>query len=206
MTQDRARLPRRIADMVGAGALLVLLAPVLLLGALAVLAIDGRPVFFGHGRIGRGGRRFRCWKLRTMRIDAEQRLEREPDLKHHYVSNGFKLPNGRDPRVTRLGRLLRRTYVDEIPQLFNVLNGTMSLVGPRPVVPAELGEYGPGARELLERRPGVVGEWTSHGRTRPAYPERADVELEYLRNPSPIRDLRILVRTIPVVLRGQGDA
>ena len=203
MTPIRARLPRRIADIVGASVLLVLLAPVLVLGALAVLAIDGRPVFFGHGRVGRGGRRFRCWKLRTMRIDAEQHLEREPGLKHHYVRNGFKLPNGTDPRVTRLGRLLRRTYIDEIPQLFNVLNGTMSLVGPRPIVLDELAHYGP---ELLRDRPGIVGAWTSHGRARPAYPERARIELEYLRTRSAATDLRILARTIPVVLRGQEDA
>jgi exopolysaccharide production protein ExoY len=205
VTTIRRRWTRRAADIAGASVLLVLLAPVLLLGMAAVLAADGRPVFFGHGRIGCGGRRFRCWKLRTMRIDAEQRLEREPELKHRYVRNGFKLPNGTDPRVTPLGRVLRRTYVDEIPQLFNVLNGTMSLVGPRPIVLDELVHYGPEANRLLREPPGIVGAWTSHGRARPAYPERAHIELEYLRTRSAAADLKILARTIPVVLRGQED-
>jgi exopolysaccharide production protein ExoY len=196
---------RRTADLFGASVLLVLLSPVLLVAAGAVLALDGRPVFFGHTRVGRGGGRFRCWKLRTMRSDAEQHLEREPDLKHRYVHSGFKLPNGSDPRVTRLGRFLRRSYIDEIPQLFNVLNGSMSVVGPRPVVPDELAHYGPDTSQLLRERPGIVGAWTSHGRARPAYPERARIELEYLQARSPRTDLRILARTIPVVLRGQED-
>jgi len=179
--------------------------PVLLLGAAAVRAVDGRPVFFGHQRLGRNGRRFRCWKLRTMRLDAEETLAREPELRSQYVRNGYKLPNGSDPRVTRLGRILRRTYIDEIPQLWNVLNGTMSLVGPRPIVPDELEHYAGGEEELLSERPGIVGAWTSRGRARPAYPERARIELDYLRTRSPSRDLIILARTIPVVLRGQGD-
>jgi exopolysaccharide production protein ExoY len=196
---------RRLADIAGATLLLLLLSPIVLLGAVAVLVVEGRPVFFGHRRLGRDGRRFRCWKLRTMRLDAEETLAREPELHTQYVSNGYKLPNGSDPRVTRLGRILRRTYIDEIPQLWNVLNGTMSLVGPRPIVPDELEHYAGGEDELLRERPGIVGAWTSRGRARPAYPERARIELDYLRTRTPSRDLIILARTIPVVLRGQGD-
>jgi lipopolysaccharide/colanic/teichoic acid biosynthesis glycosyltransferase len=198
-------LTRRAADILGATLLLVLLSPILLIGAVAVLLSDGRPVFFGHRRLGRDGRRFRCWKLRTMRLDAEETLAREPELRGRYLSNGYKLPNGSDPRVTRLGRILRRTYIDEIPQLWNVLNGSMSLVGPRPIVPDELEHYAGGEEVLLGERPGIVGAWTSRGRARPAYPERARIELDYLRTRSPRRDLIILARTIPVVLRGQGD-
>ena len=198
-------MTRRAADILGATLLLAALSPILLLGAIAVLLSDGRPVFFGHHRLGRDGRRFRCWKLRTMRLGAEEALAREPELRSRYVRNGYKLPNGSDPRVTRLGRILRRTYIDEIPQLWNVLNGSMSLVGPRPIVPDELEHYAGGEDMLLGERPGIVGAWTSRGRARPAYPERARIELDYLRTRSPSRDLIILARTIPVVLRGQGD-
>lgn len=196
---------RRLTDIVIAIALLVVLSPVLVAGFVAVLVTSGWPVLFGHERVGRAGRRFRCWKLRTMRIDAERHLEREPGLKTEYMANGFKLPNGKDPRVTRLGRWLRRTYIDEIPQLFNVVAGSMSLVGPRPIVPAELSEYGDDAEDLLQVRPGITGAWTVRGRLRPAYPERARIELDYLRNRTALQDLVILVRSIPVVLRGQGD-
>lgn len=196
---------RRLFDIMAAVVLILLLAPVLLAGALVVLIGSGRPIFFEHERVGRDGRRFGCLKLRTMRVDAERHLEREPDLQHRYLNGGYKLPNGADPRITRPGHWLRRTYIDEIPQLFNVLGGTMSLIGPRPVVPCELREYGDEADELLGVRPGIIGEWTSRGRQRPEYPERARLELDYVRNRSPVRDLAILVRTVPVVLRGQSN-
>ena len=196
---------RRAIDLVVSSSLLVLTLPLLLAGVLAVYLSSGRPIFFGHVRVGRGGRPFRCWKLRTMRRDAQEMLERDDELRERYVANGFKLPLDEDPRVTRIGRLLRRTYIDELPQLVNVLNGTMSLVGPRPIVPEELGEFGAGAGELLRARPGIVGAWTSRGRNRPGYPERVQIELEYVRNPTAMRDLLILVRSIPVVLRGQED-
>jgi lipopolysaccharide/colanic/teichoic acid biosynthesis glycosyltransferase len=196
---------RRAADVVGSVILLVLSTPFLLIAVIAVLVGSGRPVFFRQKRLGRDGQVFRCWKLRTMNIGAEHELEREPLLKLEYVANGFKLPNGKDPRITREGRWLRRTYLDEVPQLFNVLDGSMSLIGPRPIVPEELVHYGGEGDELLRTKPGIVGAWTSHGRRRPDYPERARVELEYVRNRSTRRDLAIMLRSIPVVLRGQDD-
>jgi lipopolysaccharide/colanic/teichoic acid biosynthesis glycosyltransferase len=196
---------RRAADVVGAVILLVLFAPFLLIAVIAVLAGSGRPVFFRQKRLGKDGQVFRCWKLRTMNVGAEHELEREPLLKLEYVANGFKLPNGKDPRITREGRWLRRTYLDEVPQLFNVLDGSMALIGPRPIVPDELVHYGGEGDELLRTKPGIVGAWTSHGRRRPDYPERARVELEYVRNRSTRRDLAIMLRSIPVVLRGQDD-
>jgi lipopolysaccharide/colanic/teichoic acid biosynthesis glycosyltransferase len=196
---------RRAADVVGAVILLVLFAPFLLFAVIAVLVGSGRPVFFRQKRLGKDGQVFRCWKLRTMNVGAEHELEREPLLKLEYVANGFKLPNGKDPRITREGRWLRRTYLDEVPQLFNVLDGSMALIGPRPIVPDELVHYGGEGDELLRTKPGIVGAWTSHGRRRPDYPERARVELEYVRNRSTRRDLAIMLRSIPVVLRGQDD-
>lgn len=196
---------RRAADVAGSILLLVVFAPFLLLAVVAIFISSGRPVFFRQQRLGKDGEVFRCWKLRTMKVGAESDLEREPLLKLQYVANGFKLPNGKDPRITREGRWLRRTYLDEVPQLFNVMGGSMSLIGPRPIVPAELIHYGPAAGELLKTKPGIVGAWTSHGRRRPDYPERARLELEYVRNRSTRRDLAIVLRSIPVVLRGQGD-
>src|SRR5690606_4839578 len=197
-----SRVLRRIVDVIGATVLLVLTAPLLALGALAVWLDSGRPVLFGHVRLGLNGRPFRCWKLRTMVVDAEEWLEREPALKKRYIENGYKLPDWADPRITRVGRWLRKTYIDELPQLFNVLGGSMSLVGPRPVVRGEIEWYGDAAGELLSEKPGIFGEWTSRGAHRPDYPERARIELEYVRSRTALRDLRILPRSIPVVMRG----
>lgn len=196
---------RRIVDIILGSLLLIVTAPLLTVAALAVLVGSGRPVFFGHRRVGRAGRAFRCWKLRTMRVNAERALEEQPALRERYVSNGYKLPNGDDPRITREGRWLRRTYLDELPQLLNVLNGTMSLVGPRPVVTEELEQFGTDRDELLREKPGLFGEWVSRGPDRPAYPERARIEIHYLRNRTLGRDLRILARSIPAVLKGQVD-
>ncbi|HLB35061.1 MAG TPA: sugar transferase [Gemmatimonadales bacterium] len=196
---------RHAADVVAAGLLLLFAAPLLAVCALAVLIESGRPVFFGHRRLGRDGRPFRCWKLRTMLPGAEELLERDAGLKSRYVQNGFKLRSGEDPRVTRVGRWLRRRHLDELPQLINVLGGSMSLVGPRPVVPAELTEYGPQGADLLRVKPGITGAWTSLGRRRPDYPERARLELDYVRNRGIRADLAILLRSIPAVLQGAPD-
>lgn len=195
---------RRAADIAGAATLLALASPLLALGALAVLVGSGRPILFGHVRVGLRGRSFRCWKLRTMRPGAELQLERDHALAERHAANGFKLPLHEDPRITRVGRWLRRTHLDELPQLVNVLAGSMSLVGPRPVVARELAEYGAAAEELLTIRPGIFGAWTSHGPARPPYPERARLELAYVRTRSARGDLGILARSVVVVLRGQG--
>jgi lipopolysaccharide/colanic/teichoic acid biosynthesis glycosyltransferase len=195
--------PRRWFDVAAASVLLVVALPLLAISAVAILLDSGGPVFFGHMRVGRGGRLFRCWKLRTMVLDAEERLEHEPELRRRYLGNGYKIPADQDPRITFIGRQLRRSYLDELPQLFNVLNGSMSLVGPRPIIPGEMAEYGDRAAGLLSVRPGVFGAWTVRGRERPNYPERAVIELEYVRRRSFGRDLVILLQSVPVVLRGQ---
>jgi exopolysaccharide production protein ExoY len=196
---------KRVLDVPAALLLLALAAPLLLLAAAAVLVTSGRPVLFGHRRLGRHGTPFRCWKLRTMQIDAEQVLSTSPGLREQYVANGYKLPHAADPRLTRVGGFLRRTHIDELPQLVNVLNGTMSLVGPRPVVADELRNYGEYGAELLRVRPGIIGEWTSRGRARPPYPERAALELAYIRERSLTRDAHLLLRAVPVILRGQTE-
>jgi exopolysaccharide production protein ExoY len=196
---------RRALDVTLSLLLIVLTAPRLFGALVLVAASAGRPLFFGHVRLGRGGRPFRCWKLRTMRVDAETVLELRPELRRLHRKHDFKLPGSRDPRIVPGGRWLRRSHLDELPQLFNVLKGEMSLVGPRPIVEEELRRYGRDAPLLLSARPGIFGEWTSRGRMRPPYPERARIEVEWVRRRSWRGDLGILARSVRVVLQGQED-
>ena len=159
-------------DVAGAALLLALLLPLLAMIVALVWSSGGAPIY-GHERVGRGGRRFLCWKIRTMVPGAEARLEdilrRDPDA----PPSGRATTSSRDdPRVTRLGRFLRRTSLDELPQLWNVLVGEMSLVGPRPVTPPELTRYGASARHYLAVRPGLTGLWQLDGRNDIPYARR----------------------------------
>ena len=194
---------KRTFDLVGASILLVLSLPLLLLAAVGVKLSFSGPVFFGHERVGKGNKPFRCLKLRTMVVDAEKWLESDPELKNRHRGNGYKLPRTEDPRVTSLGHFLRFTHLDELPQLINVLKGEMSLVGPRPLVEEELKWYGEKRDELLSVRPGIFGAWTCQGKHRVDYPARAEVELEYVRDHSLAMDAAILLKNLPVVLTGQ---
>lgn len=190
---------KRLTDIVVSAFLLALLAPLLALVSLAI-AIESRgPVFFKHWRVGRNGRGFHCFKFRSMVMDAEQRLRQDPALWATYREHGFRIPDDDDPRVTRFGRLLRRSSLDELPQLLNVLLGDMSLIGPRPIVHEELEHYAGSERLLLSVRPGITGMWAVSGRHRLAYPQRAAVELGYVRNWSLSGDLGIAVRTVQAV-------
>ena len=191
---------KRVFD-IGASVIgLILAAP--LLGALSVvicLESPGAP-FFRHQRVGLRGRRFGCLKLRTMRRDAEKRLRADSALYDEYRRHDFKIPNDRDPRTTRVGRWLRRTSLDELPQLWNVLVGEMSLVGPRPVVDEELEVYEGSRPTLLSMRPGITGAWAVGGRNCVGYPERCDLELRYVRDWGPWVDAKILMATIAAVI------
>ncbi len=192
------RVTKVAIDRVGALIMLLVLSPVLVLIALAIRRDSPGPVLFRQRRIGFGGRPFTIYKFRSMAGDAEERLRRD-GLYDVYVANGFKLPPGDDPRVTRLGAMLRRTSLDELPQLLNVLRGSMSLVGPRPVVPDELACYGELAPAYTGVRPGVTGYWQVNGRSDVAFPERAELDAYYYDNRSLRVDLRILVRTVVAV-------
>ena len=191
---------KRGVDVLGALLGLLVAWPVIALAAVAVRLDSPGRAFFGHLRIGRGGKRFRCWKLRTMHTDAERRLELEEALRVDYFANNFKLPEAQDPRITRIGRLLRKSSIDELPQLFNVLMGDMSLVGPRPVVAEELLRYRGEILTLLSVRPGLTGAWAVNGRHHLAYPERVQVELGYVHAQSLATDVWILLRTVGAVL------
>jgi lipopolysaccharide/colanic/teichoic acid biosynthesis glycosyltransferase len=140
-----------------------------------------------------------------MVVDAENWLVRYPYLGEMYRDGGFKLRTGQDPRVTRVGRILRKVHLDELPQLLNVINGDMSLVGPRPIVEEELDWYGDDRAEYLSVRPGVFGAWTAGGRRRLDYPARTLVELEYIRDTFWLKDVLILLKHIPVLVVGQGE-
>jgi lipopolysaccharide/colanic/teichoic acid biosynthesis glycosyltransferase len=195
---------KRVLDVVVASLGLVIAAPVIAVIIIAIRLESRGRAFFPHQRLGRSGRLFNCWKFRSMVQDAERLLHADDRLRHHYVSNHFKIPEHLDPRITRIGRFLRQTSLDELPQLWNVLRGDMSLVGPRPIVPLESSYYGEELATLLSVRPGLTGAWAVHGRNQLGYPRRASIELEYARTWTLTTDVRILART-PSVLLSQGS-
>lgn len=195
---------RRLVDLIGGSLLIIGLLPLLVLVAIAI-KIDSRgPVLFAHRRLGRFGKHFDCLKFRTMEMDAEHRVFQDETLRHHYVSNHFKIPTDLDPRITRFGRFLRRSSLDELPQLWNVVRGEMALVGPRPIVALEATHYGDQLDLLLSVRPGVTGLWAVSGRSQVGYPERTQLELEYIRTRSLRGDLQIIAKTPWAVLTQQG--
>jgi exopolysaccharide production protein ExoY len=196
---------KRAFDFVISTMLLAIAAPVMAVAATLVKLSSPGPVFFRQERVGKDGRRILIYKFRTMRQNAEQILEANPELYRKYLESNFKLPKGEDPRITLMGRILRELSLDEIPQLFNVLKGEMSLVGPRPVVPAEIEKYGEYAPLLLSVQPGLTGQWQVSGRSDIAdYTRRVRLDMEYIRDQSIATDLQILFRTVPVVLSRQG--
>lgn len=194
-------LIKRIFDVAVAGFGLLLLAPFLAAIAIAIKLDSPGPVMFSQIRAGLGGRPFRMYKFRTMGVDAEARLDRLVDL-GDLDEPVFKLRD--DPRVTRVGRALRRLSLDELPQLFNVLFGEMSIVGPRPEQVELVERYAPEHRAKLSVKPGVTGPMQVFGRGELSFEERLAVELEYADNYSLMRDARILLHTLPAVVRGTG--
>ena len=199
-----SRYVKRLLDLAVSILILPVALPVILLLALLVRR-DGGPAFFGHERVGRHGTSFRCWKLRTMAENAkellEQHLEREPAAAEEWKVHQ-KLSD--DPRVTRLGRVLRATSLDELPQLWNVFRGEMSLVGPRPITRAELGRYQGSEGYYLAARPGVTGLWQVSGRNDLSYPERVRLDVRYVKTCSLVADITILMKTLGAVLRRSG--
>ena len=196
---------KRIFDIAVALLLLGSLAPIGLIVSLMIIR-SGGPIFFAHERVGRGGRVFKCLKFRTMVPDAaavlEQALALDPEAREEWLRTR-KLKN--DPRITRIGKLLRVTSIDELPQLINVVLGDMSLVGPRPVVQQELHEHYKGDNSYyLLVRPGLTGLWQISGRNLTDYQQRVHLDSWYVRNWSLWSDIVILFRTIPVVIAGHG--
>jgi lipopolysaccharide/colanic/teichoic acid biosynthesis glycosyltransferase len=195
---------KRSVDLIVASVALVVLMPLMVLVAVCVVISTRGPAIFRQTRMGFDGKRFRILKFRTMHIDAEAMLQRDELLYARYVANGYKLPPQGDPRVTRLGSLLRKLSIDEIPQLVNVLLGHMTLVGPRPVVPDELARYGEYTHFYLDVKPGMTGAWQTGGRSGVDFPERAQIDADYVAGWTFWRDVKILLMTVPAVLRREG--
>jgi lipopolysaccharide/colanic/teichoic acid biosynthesis glycosyltransferase len=175
-----------------------------LLTAVLVKLTSRGPVLFGQERVGLGGERFTMYKFRTMHRDAERLLQQDPRLWNDYVTNGYKVPAELDRRITPLGRFLRRSSLDELPQIINVLTGQMSLVGPRPVVPEEVENYGDQRTIYLSVRPGITGAWQVNGRSTVDYPDRVHIDAEYVSSWSVWLDVKILVKTPITVLSTRG--
>jgi exopolysaccharide production protein ExoY len=197
---------KRLFDIVLSSMVLILLAPLLVTLALVLKFTDLGPAIYRHTRVGCDGRRFDCFKFRTMVLDSENvlnsLLETDPSAREEWERDR-KLKN--DPRVTRLGALLRASSADELPQLFNVLLGHMSLVGPRPVTSEELERYGDDIDLYLSVRPGVTGPWQVCGRSELSWEERVKLDANYVRNWQFSTDLLILLRTMRAVIQRRGS-
>lgn len=196
----------RTMNVVVASTVLLFLLPVMLTIAILLAVLDPGPIFFGHVRVGQGGARFRCWKFRTMTVNAEavlaKLLDSDPDARREWDATQ-KLRD--DPRVTALGRFLRKSSLDELPQLWNVLRGDMGLVGPRPIVDGEIHRYGRYFVYYCAVKPGITGLWQVSGRSDTSYRRRVAFDLTYSRSRTVWLDMKILIRTVPSVLLRHGS-
>lgn len=201
-----SRSCERGLDLIFAATLLLSVAPLFLLIAVLIRLQGPGPVLFGQLRVGRSGKMFRCFKFRSMVVDAQARLAAllaaDPDARAEWNSD-HKLK--RDPRITRLGAFLRRSSLDELPQLLNVIRGDMSLVGPRPIVPAEIEKYGRWYRYYMQARPGLTGMWQVSGRSDVSYQRRVALDITFVRSWSLGLYFKILFMTIPAVLLRTGS-
>jgi exopolysaccharide biosynthesis polyprenyl glycosylphosphotransferase len=209
---DAARLVKRASDLLLSGVALIILAPVWLIVALLIKLDSKGPVFYRQERVGMDGRIFLFIKFRSMRTDADDTIHREYQEKLIAGRNAetnlgnaekpvFKLAN--DPRITRVGQVLRRLSLDELPQLLNVLRGDMSVVGPRPPIPYEVEKYELWHRKRLDMKPGITGLWQVSGRNRLSFDEMVRLDLFYIENWSLWLDGKIILKTLPVMLRGE---
>jgi exopolysaccharide production protein ExoY len=209
-TPDHAFVPvggplKRSIDVVIALTGIMILLPLFILCALGVLMTSRGPIIYGHRRVGFGGRTFKCLKFRSMRSDSEERLRAHlaanPEATDEWEQTR-KLR--RDPRITRFGAVLRKSSLDEIPQLFNVLIGDMSIVGPRPVTSDETEKYETKLANYLACKPGITGLWQVSGRSNTTYDERVSLDCSYAQNWTLLLDAKIIVKTLPAVLASEG--
>jgi len=206
------RIVKRGFDIVVAAVMLLIASPILLAAAIAIRIADGSPLLFRQTRIGLHGVPFELLKLRTMRTDCSDAVHRKY-VAQWIQTNGAAQPEahgatvyklGNDPRISTLGRWLRRFSIDELPQLFNVLYGDMSLIGPRPAIPYELELYQERHRHRLDAPPGITGLWQVSGRNRLSFEEMVQLDIEYIEDWSLGGDMGILLRTLPAMLQGRG--
>lgn len=193
---------KRATDIIGSLFVLTLLSPVIAVIAALIKFSDGGPVFYPHVRVGKWGREFRCLKFRTMVVNADHLKPEIAHLNTHEDERTFKVPD--DPRITRIGRLLRRSSLDEVPQLWNVLKGSMSLVGPRPPVVQEVELYDLDDMQRLMVKPGLTCIWQVSGRSRLPFPKQLELDLAYIQNRTYWLDLKLMLKTIPAVFSADG--
>ncbi|MGI8786648.1 MAG: sugar transferase, partial [Pyrinomonadaceae bacterium] len=211
---EAERFTKRAFDILISAAVLILVSPVLFLISLLIKFDSRGAILFRQERVGMDGRKFLCYKFRTMKSDADENLHREAYRKNIAGATGEanagdaekpvfgKVKN--DPRITRVGRFLRRTSLDELPQFLNVLSGEMSVVGARPPIPYEVEDYDIRHRKRLDMKPGITGLWQVSGRNRLTFEEMVQIDLYYIENWSLWLDLKIILLTLPAVLRGDG--
>jgi exopolysaccharide biosynthesis polyprenyl glycosylphosphotransferase len=195
-------LAKRALDVTATGLGLIVLAPLLALVALAIRADSPGPVLFSQTRVGKNGEPFRCWKFRSMYVDAEER--KAALMADNEMTGGVIFKMKRDPRITAIGRFIRKASIDELPQLWNVFVGDMSLVGPRPAVPSEVAQYTPYERLRLRVKPGITCFWQVSGRSNLPFDEQVRLDLHYARVRSFAVDITLLLRTVPAVLFARG--
>ena len=193
---------KRILDVIIASIALIVLSPIFLIIAILIKAESKGPVFFAHKRIGKNGKEIKILKFRTMVDNAEDLIKKfTPEQMEEFKEN-FKLEN--DPRITKMGKFLRKTSLDELPQLINIIRGELSLIGPRPIVSRELEKYENNKRKFLSVTPGLTGYWAANGRSNISYEQRMIMELYYIDNISWKLDLKIFFKTILSVLKKEG--
>lgn len=196
---------KRLFDILVSLIALVCLIPIFLVIFVIYQFGDNKgPMFYHQERIGKNGKTFNIYKLRSMVVNADEKLRANEQLYSMYVENSYKLPPEKDPRVTKFGQFLRKTSLDELPQFLNIFKGDMSLIGPRPVIKEELAEYGDQKDKFLSVTPGAMGYWQATGRSNITYPERCEVELYYVDHASLLFDCKILLKNIVSIFKTDG--
>lgn len=197
-----AKAAKRFFDLFFGTILLVVFFPIMVLIALLIKLRDFGPIFYNTSRVGQWGKEFTFYKFRTMRLGADQERDQLNHLSHLKSPKAFKIKQ--DPRVTFLGRMLRKTSLDELPQLWNVVKGDMSLVGPRPPLPSEVSHYDLEERRRLEIKPGITCIWQVSGRSELSFEQQVRLDIQYIESRSFWLDIKLLLKTIPAVIFGRG--
>ncbi len=192
---------KRTVDIVGSAIFLIAFSPIYLLTSLAILIEDGRPIFYSQTRVAKRGRHFKMWKFRSMYKNADSM---KADLESDDMTGGVIFKMKHDPRITRTGRIIRKLSIDELPQLWHVFTGDLSLVGPRPPIPVEVAEYSCWDMKRLKVTPGLTCTWQVSGRSDIDFETQVNLDIDYIKRHSFIMDLVLLLRTIPAVLSGKG--
>lgn len=193
---------KRFADILCSTIAIILLSPFFIIISIAIKATSKGPVIFIHKRVGKNGKEIGIYKFRSMVMNAEELIEKfTPEQKEEFQKN-FKLEN--DPRITKIGKILRKTSLDELPQLFNILKGDLSIVGPRPIMEVETEIYGKYKDMLLSVKPGLTGFWAANGRSDTSYKRRRAMEIYYVKNRSLLFDIKIILKTVISVFKGEG--